>query len=52
MLLSRGLRFGGLGLLVHRFGDDALRLLGQHRRKALLGGALLLVALVAFLVAT
>ena len=50
-LLSRGLRFGGLGLLVHRFGEDALRLLGQHRGKALLVGALLLAAVAAVLIA-
>ena len=51
MLLSRGLRFGGLGLLVYRFGEDTLRLPGRHRRKALLAAALLLAAVAAILIA-
>lgn len=45
MFLSRGLRYGGLGLLVHLFGERTLRLLRQHRRKALAVGLLLTLVL-------
>lgn len=48
MLLSRGLRYGGLGLLVFRFGEGTVRLLRRHRRTALVAG-LLLTAALAFL---
>jgi len=45
MLLSRGLRYGALGFLVQRFGQDAQRLLRRHRRKALAVGMVLTLVL-------
>jgi len=46
VLLSRALRFGGLGLLVHWFGEDTLQLLQRHRYSALALGLLLLALLI------
>ncbi len=43
MVLSRGLRYGGLGTLVHFFGEGTQRLLRRYNRQALAVGMLLLV---------
>jgi len=48
MLVSRGLRYGALGVMVHVFGERARLLLLRHRRKALVIG-LLLMGVLAYL---
>ena len=44
-LLSRGIRYFGLGLLVYLFGDQTENLMKHHKIKAILGGTLLIVGL-------
>ena len=48
MLIARSLRFAGLGLLVHLFGDNAMSVLQRYRSRALIVG-LVLIAIIVFL---